>query len=199
MKKFIAAAAAVAMVFAMSFSAFAAESVKVESDANLAIDPIVDESRQSDLVDEINGEEVTKLAEEKGVDVETMNIIGFYEFDPIGNHDGKVVLAISGVDTTGKNVVAFHKGVNGWEVVVGVLGEDDKYTFQFDGFSPVVLALADIPAQDTTTPPAGDGTQQGGADAPAAGTATEDKKADATTAPKTGDFGAVAVIVNALA
>lgn len=199
MKKFIAAAAAVAMVFAMSFSAFAAESVKIETDdANLAIDAIVDESQQSDLVDEINGEEVTKLAEEQGVDVETMNIIGFYEFDPIGNHDGKVVLAISGVDTTGKNVVAFHKGVNGWEVVVGVLGEDDKYTFQFDGFSPVVLALADIPAQDTTTPPAGDGTQQGGA-----GTTTEekaeDKKASATESPKTGDLGAVAVIVNALA
>ena len=195
MKKFIAAAAAVAMVFAMSFSAFAAESVKVESDANLAIDPIVDESRQSGLVDEIKGEEVAKLAEEQGVDVETMNIIGFYEFDPIGNHDGKhdgkVVLAISGVDTTGKNVVAFHKGVNGWEVVVGIPGEGGKYTFQFDGFSPVVLALADIPA--------GDGTQQGGADAPADGTATEDKKASATESPKTGDLGAVAVIVNALA
>lgn len=212
MKKFIAAAAAVALAFAMAVPAFAATPEEYNSNPGLIVDEVTVES-STHAVTKLDTTVANQKAQaavtdanintqltERGLDVNTMKIIGAYE---VSGTPGTVVFAIPDVKVgANQKLVALHEGANGWEVIDLTQRADGQWEGVFGDFSPVLFALVDVvnataptdptaPTEPTPSTPA-DVTE------PTPSTPAVYPK-DLTKSPKTGEGNAVAVIAAAAA
>lgn len=183
MKKLIAAAAAVALTFAMTVSAFAA--------------PSQNASTQDGAVDIVSAANADKaFADSESKIVASLRGMGFVigkdayntHFSIVGKYevtrkDGKTdvpaYVTFDLPDLKGEyanySYVALHLNRNNvWEILPMTKVADGRYQIYMTSFSPVYIARVFNPNNVKTTTAAG-------------------------TSPKTGDAGAVAVIVNALA
>ena len=155
MKKLIAAATAVAMMMAMSVTAFAAGSpaqdqttTTLEQFEQGAADAIVSEAQKNEgIKDELD---------KAGVDLSKKeDILGVYEL----TGGDKVVIGFGTKADGSREVYGIHQMANGtWEVVKGSRLENGDYEFQFNGNSPVIFALGNKVATTKTdaSPKTGD-------------------------------------------
>lgn len=213
MKKFIAAAA-VALAFAMAVPAFAATPEEYNSNPGLIVDEVTVES-STHAVTKLDTTAANQKAQaavtdaninaqltERGLDVNTMKIIGAYEVD---GTPGTVVFAIPDVQVgANQKLVALHEGANGWEVIDLTQRADGQWEGVFGDFSPVLFALVDVVATAPTDPTTPTDPTEPTPDTPADVTEpTPSTPAvytkDLTKSPKTGEGNAVAVIAAAAA
>ncbi|MBQ5850790.1 MAG: hypothetical protein IIW54_08265, partial [Lachnospiraceae bacterium] len=136
--------AAVAMMFAMTATAFAAPSVTVE---------VLPDGVSNSIVSELKSDAASNSALKSEIDKAGVNLNNSADIIMVGNltTGGKVTVAFGKKADGTREVYGIHQKNDGtWEVVKGVALGNGDYSFTFDGNSPVVFALGNKVATTTT-------------------------------------------------